>query len=80
MACGPPFNARMSACCGLAAGRGSQSLADVGAALGDGLDKTLFTEQCDGAAGSAAGYFPHFDDLGLGWDARALAVLARFDA
>jgi hypothetical protein len=55
-------------------------LADVGAALGDGLDEALLAEEGDGAAGRGAGYFPGFDDLGLGWDACSLGVLAGFDA
>lgn len=59
---------------------GSRPLADVGASLGDGLDEALLTEERDGAAGRRAGHFPGVDDLGLGWDARALGVLARFDA
>lgn len=57
-----------------------RSLADVRTALRDGLDEVLLAEERDGAAGSCAGYFPGVDDLGLGWDACALGVLARFDA
>ncbi len=60
--------------------RGPRSLANVGAALGDGLDEALLAEECDGAAGGGAGHFPGFDDLGLGGDARALGVFAGFDA
>lgn len=59
---------------------GPRSLADVRTALRDGLDEALLAEKGDGAAGRRAGHFPGVDDLGLGWDARALGVLARFDA
>ena len=58
----------------------ARSLPDVRAALGDGLDEALLAEKGDGAAGGGAGYFPGVDDLGLGGDARALGVLAGFDA
>ena len=54
--------------------------ADVGATLGDGFHETLLAEEGDGAAGSGAGYFKGFDDLGLGWDARTLGILTGFDA
>ncbi len=59
---------------------GEQASADVGAALGDGFDEALVAEEGDGAAGGSTGHFKCFDDLGLGGDAGALGVFARFDA
>ena len=58
------------------AGRQGSGSADIGAALGDGLDEALVAEQGDGPAGGGAGYFPGFDHLGFGGDAGALGVFA----
>lgn len=53
--------------------------ADVGAALGNGVDQAFVAQQGDGTAGGGTGDFPGLDHLRFGGDAGAWGVLAGGD-